>query len=116
MPVIITRSWGHCRRSQFQRPSTLRYSHHLIRLDRAAREVAQIGAALGRQFSHELISAVATMPSSNWTKRYLNLNEAMMASAGCRQRGITFKHALVQDTAYSTLLRSRRLQLHARIC
>jgi predicted ATPase len=79
--------------------------------------VAQIGAALGRSFSYELISAVAGIPQQK-------LNEALEQLASAElifQRGVppdaeyTFKHALVQDAAYSTLLRSRRQQLHGRI-
>jgi predicted ATPase len=91
----------------------------LARLDRLApvREVAQIGAALGRQFSHELIGAVARMPSAQ-------LDDAVAQLVGAEliyRRGTqpdaeyTFKHALVQDAAYGTLLRSRRQQLHAQI-
>jgi predicted ATPase len=91
----------------------------LARLDRLApvREVAQIGAALGRQFSHELIVAVARMPPAQ-------LDDALAQLVGAEliyRRGTppdaeyTFKHALVQDAAYDTLLRSRRQQLHARI-
>jgi class 3 adenylate cyclase/tetratricopeptide (TPR) repeat protein len=91
----------------------------LARLDRPApvREVAQIGAALGRQFSHELIGAVAPMPQQQ-------LDDALAQLVGAELvycRGLaphaeyTFKHALVQDAAYSTLLRSRRRQLHAHI-
>ena len=91
----------------------------LARLDRLApvREVAQIGAALGRQFSHELIGAVAAMPQRQ-------LDDALAQLVGAEliyRRGTppdaeyTFKHALVQDAAYSTLLRGRRQQLHAHI-
>jgi class 3 adenylate cyclase/tetratricopeptide (TPR) repeat protein len=91
----------------------------LARLDRLAptREVAQIGAVLGRSFSYELISVVAGMPGQK-------LDEALSQLASAElvfRRGTppdaeyTFKHALVQDAAYSTLLRSRRQQLHARI-
>ena len=91
----------------------------MARLDRLApvREVAQIGAALGRQFSHELIGAVAPMPSHE-------LDDALAQLVGAEliyRRGTppdaeyTFKHALVQDAAYGTLLRSRRQQLHALI-
>jgi predicted ATPase len=99
-------------------PTTL-HASLLARLDRLSptREVTQMGATLGRSFSHELISAVAQMPQQK-------LDEALeqLASAGLIfRRGTppdaeyTFKHALVQDAAYSTLLRSRRQQLHARI-
>jgi class 3 adenylate cyclase/predicted ATPase len=99
-------------------PATL-HASLLARLDRLSpvREVAQIGAALGRQFSHELIGAVAGIPPRQ-------LDEAMAQLVGAEliyRRGTppdaeyTFKHALVQDAAYSTLLRSRRQQIHARI-
>jgi tetratricopeptide (TPR) repeat protein len=81
------------------------------------REVAQIGAALGRQFSHELIGAVAPMP-----RPQLEAGLAQLVGAELIYRRGTppdaeyaFKHALVQDAAYSTLLRGRRQQLHARI-
>jgi predicted ATPase/class 3 adenylate cyclase len=99
-------------------PATLQASL-LARLDRLAptREVAQIAAALGRQFSHELISAVAALPQPQLDDALKQLVTAELIF----QRGTppdaeyTFKHALVQDAAYSTLLRSRRQQLHARI-
>src|SRR6516164_8388234 len=91
----------------------------LARLDRLApvREVAQIGAVLGRQFSHELIAAVAQMPQPQ-------LDDALAQLVGAEliyRRGTppdaeyTFKHALVQDAAYGTLLHTRRQQLHAHI-
>jgi class 3 adenylate cyclase/tetratricopeptide (TPR) repeat protein len=91
----------------------------LARLDRLAptSDVAQIAAALGRQFSHELISAVAAMPRQQLDSGLAQLVNAELIF----RRGMppdaeyTFKHALVQDVAYSTLLRSRRQQLHARI-
>src|SRR5262249_14746735 len=91
----------------------------LARLDplAPARDVAQIGAALGRQFSHELIGAVAAMPPAQLDAALAQLMSAELIY----RRGTppdaeyTFKHTLVQDAAYSTLLRSRRQQLHARI-
>jgi len=91
----------------------------LARLDRLApvRELAQIGAALGRQFSYELIGAVATMPAARLDHALAQLVGAELIY--CRgtppDAEYTFKHALVQDAAYSTLLRSRRQQLHGRI-
>ena len=99
-------------------PTTLQASL-LARLDRLAgtREVAQIAATLGRQFSHELISAVAEMPQP----RLEGALEQLMRAELVFRRGTppdatyTFKHALVQDAAYSTLLRPRRHQLHGRI-
>ena len=91
----------------------------LARLDSLAptREVAQIGAALGRSFSYELISAVAGMPQQKLDGALDQLASAQLIF----RRGTppdaeyTFKHALVQDAAYSTLLRNRRQQIHARI-
>jgi class 3 adenylate cyclase/tetratricopeptide (TPR) repeat protein len=91
----------------------------LARLDRLApaRDVAQIAAAFGRSFSHALISAVAAMPQHKVDDALTQLVHAELIF----QRGVapdaeyTFKHALVQDAAYSTLLFSRRQQLHARI-
>ena len=91
----------------------------LARLDNLAptREVAQIGAALGRSFSYGLISAVAEMPKQKLDTALAQLSNAELIF----RRGVppdaeyTFKHALVQDAAYSTLLRSRRQQIHSRI-
>lgn len=100
-------------------PMTLRASL-LARLDRlgfAAREIAQIGAALGRHFSHELIAAVAEQPGGDLQDALERLTSAGLVS----RRGsppdaeYTFKHALVQDAAYGTLLREPRRALHARI-
>ena len=99
-------------------PATLQDSL-MARLDRLgpAREVAQIGSALGRQFSYALIGAIAALPPQQ-------LDDALqrLASADVLQRRgappaaeYTFRHALVQDAAYATLLRSRRQPLHARI-
>jgi predicted ATPase len=99
-------------------PSTLEGSL-LTRLDRlpATREVAQIGAALGRSFSHELVSAVAEMPQQKLDDALVQLvrAELMFRRGTPPDAEYTFKHALVQNTAYGTLLRSRRQQLHARI-
>ena len=99
-------------------PTTLQASL-LARLDRLAptREVVQIAAALGRQFSHELISAATPMP-----QRLLDEALAQVVSAELIfRRGeppnaeYTFKHALVQDAAYGTLLRSQRQLIQGRI-
>ena len=91
----------------------------LARLDRLAptSEVAQIAAALGRQFSHELISAVAAMPRQQLDDALAQLvNAELIFRRGTPPDAeYTFKHALVQDAAYGTLLRSRRQQMHARI-
>ena len=99
-------------------PETLQASL-LERLDRLpeAKIVAQIGSVIGRSFTYELISAVAEMPEAA-----LRSNLEQLVSAGLVfERGIppeasfTFKHALVQDAAYESLLRGRRAGLHARV-
>jgi predicted ATPase len=92
----------------------------LARLDRlgaAAKEIAQIGAAIGREFSYELLAAVAPHGEADLQDALRRLVDAGLVF----QRGLPpdavylFKHALVQDAAYGTLLRSPRQQLHARI-
>jgi class 3 adenylate cyclase/tetratricopeptide (TPR) repeat protein len=96
------------------------YASLMARLERLgplAREIAQIGATIGREFSFELMSIVAQRPESELKKNLARLVETGLVS----QRGeppravFLFKHALVQDTAYSTLLRGPRQRLHARI-
>jgi predicted ATPase len=91
----------------------------MARLDRLgpAKEVAQIGAVIGREFSHALLAAVARKPE---VKLQSALERLMTAGLLFRQ-GVPphatylFKHALVQDAAYGTLLREPRRALHARI-
>ncbi len=91
----------------------------MARLDRlgSAKEVAQIGAAIGREFSHALLAAVARKPEAELQSA---LDRLMTAGLLFRQ-GVPphatylFKHALVQDAAYGTLLREPRRALHARI-
>jgi class 3 adenylate cyclase/tetratricopeptide (TPR) repeat protein len=99
-------------------PMTL-HGSLLARLDHVpgTREVAHIGAALGRQFSHELISAVAGMPQQHLDDALAHLVRAdlIFRHGTAPDAEYTFKHALVQDAAYSTLLRSQRQQLHSQI-
>jgi class 3 adenylate cyclase len=99
-------------------PTTL-HASLLARLDRLAptRDVVQIGAVLGRQFSHELISAIGLMPQQQLDDALEQLvrSELIFRRGTPPDAEYTFKHALVQDTAYRTLLRSRRQQLHARV-
>ena len=91
----------------------------LARLDRLgpAREVAQTAAAIGRRFSHELISAVAQLPQPQLSHALEQLEgaELIFRRGSAPGAEYIFKHALVQDAAYGTLLRSRRRQLHSRI-
>jgi class 3 adenylate cyclase/predicted ATPase len=92
----------------------------LARLDRlgtAAKETAQIGAAVGRVFQYELLAAIA--PGRE--VELLSSLDQLVGAGLVFQRGAppqssyAFKHALVQDAAYSTLLRGPRRALHARI-
>ncbi len=100
-------------------PATLQASlmARLDRLGAAVKEVAQIGAAIGRQFSYELAAAVGEHSEETLREALQRLVDAGLVF----QRGAPptaeylFKHTLVQDTAYGTLLRRTRQQLHARI-
>jgi class 3 adenylate cyclase len=99
-------------------PASL-YASLMARLDRlgSAKDVAQIGAAIGREFSHTLLAAVVAEPEAQLQSA---LDRLMTAGLLFRQ-GVPphatylFKHALVQDAAYGTLLRDARRALHARI-
>jgi class 3 adenylate cyclase/predicted ATPase len=99
-------------------PSTLQDSL-MARLDRLApvREIAQIGSVIGREFSHELLSAVTKLPDAelHGTMDQLVLTGLVFRRGAPTQVSYIFKHALVQDAAYNSLLISRRQQLHARI-
>ena len=91
----------------------------MARLDRlgSAKEVVQIGAAIGREFSHALLAAVAARPEAELGAALDRLVDAGLLS----RHGIPphtdylFKHALVQDAAYGLLLREPRRALHGRI-
>jgi DNA-binding winged helix-turn-helix (wHTH) protein/predicted ATPase len=99
-------------------PSTL-HASLLARLDRlaAVKDVAQIGAAIGREFSFSLIAAVSGIPEQELAAALAKLVAAELIFP----RGVPpdatyrFKHALVQDAAYASLLRGRRRALHAAI-
>jgi class 3 adenylate cyclase/predicted ATPase len=99
-------------------PTTLNASL-LARLDRLApvREVAQIAAALGKHFSHELISATAAMPQKQLDDALAQLvsTELIFRRGKPPDAEYMFKHSLVQDVAYNTMLHSNRQVLHARI-
>lgn len=91
----------------------------MARLDRlgAAKEVAQVGAAIGRQFSYALLASVVRQREPELGSALDRLIAAgLLFRQGAPPRATyLFKHALVQDTAYGTLLRSQRQELHARI-
>src|SRR5262249_25160002 len=82
-----------------------------------AKEVAQIGSVIGREFSHSLLKAVAGKPEAELQSALDRLVEAgLFFSQGTPPHATyLFKHALVQDAAYGTLLREPRRALHARI-
>jgi predicted ATPase/class 3 adenylate cyclase len=99
-------------------PTTLQDSL-MARLDRLAtvKEVAQLGATLGREFSYELIHAVAPGDEGSLQQALAKLVDAEVLY----QRGVPpqsryiFKHALIQDAAYQSLLKSRRQQYHQQV-
>jgi tetratricopeptide (TPR) repeat protein len=99
-------------------PATLRDSL-MARLDRLApvKEIAQIGACFGREFSYELLAGVSTLRNEQLELALQSLVEAGLVNRrGTPPDAIyTFKHALVQDVAYDSLLKSKRQQLHAHI-
>ena len=99
-------------------PATLEGSL-LARLDRLApaREVAQVAAAIGREFTYELLAAASPLPE----EELLATLEHLVESGLVFRRGVaphasySFKHALVRDAAYATLIRAKRQRLHATI-
>jgi class 3 adenylate cyclase len=99
-------------------PTSLRASL-VSRLDRlgSARDIALIAAAIGREFSHELLAAITSLSAAELDAAL----ERLTASGLISRRGTPpaatymFKHALVQDAAYACLLKSRRRALHANI-
>jgi predicted ATPase len=91
----------------------------IARLDRLgpAKELAQIGAAIGREFSHPLLAAVERKPEAELQTALDRLIGAglLLRQGGAPYETYFFKHALVRDAAYSTMLRERRRALHGRI-
>jgi class 3 adenylate cyclase/predicted ATPase len=102
----------------FSVPASL-HASLMARLDRlgSAKRVAQVGAAIGRDFSHALLAAVVDSQESELAAAM----ERLVGAGLLLQQGVPphvsylFKHALVQDAAYGTLLREQRKELHARI-
>jgi class 3 adenylate cyclase len=99
-------------------PTTLQASL-VARLDRlgSINDVAQIGAAIGREFSHELVAAVSDLAPIDLAAGLERLRgSGLVSRRGTPPDAVySFKHALVQDAAYGTLLKSRRRQLHSSI-
>jgi class 3 adenylate cyclase/predicted ATPase len=104
--------------STFAIPSTLQDSL-MARLDRlvTAKGIAQLAAVIGRQFSFELLQAISQLDAMMLQRELGRLVEAELVY----QRGLppqttyTFKHALIQDAAYESLLKSTRQHYHQRI-
>jgi class 3 adenylate cyclase/DNA-binding response OmpR family regulator len=99
-------------------PSTLQDSL-MARLDRLApvKEIAQIAAAIGREFSYRLLEAAAPIrgPALEGALGQLMAAELIHSRGSPPEATYVFKHALVQDAAYASLIRSRRRRIHADI-
>ena len=123
--VLEAESEGEARRRAASVPSpTLAvpaslHASLMARLDRLgpAKEVAQIGAAIGREFTHALLAGVVRMPEAGLNSALSRLiDSGLLFRQGLPPHAsYLFKHALVQDAAYGTLLREPRRTLHARI-
>lgn len=104
-------------RHQLSVPMTLQDAL-VARLDRATgtKDVAQVAAVLGREFGEGLLKAVSTLNRNKLARALDELVHAglLFRRGSLRQPSYVFKHALVQDAAYGTLLLSSRQQLHAR--
>jgi class 3 adenylate cyclase len=123
--VLEAESEGEARRTTAAIPSSVvavpasLHASLMARLDRLgpAKEVAQIGSAIGREFSHTLLASVVRKPEPELGSAL----EHLISSGLLFRQGVPphatylFKHALVQDAAYGTLLREPRRILHARI-
>lgn len=112
--LVVTRS----PRRALSIPATL-HASLMARLDRLgqAKEIAQIGAAIGREFSFDLLSAVAQKDPGDLQIALDRLVRSglLFASRSSPQVNYLFKHALVQDAAYDTMLRTTRQNLHTRV-
>ena len=99
-------------------PATLQDSL-MARLDRLARvrEIAQIGSCIGREFSYDLLTAVASLPVTELASSLKQLvdSELVYGTGTPPNARYVFKHALVQDAAYASLLKSKKQDLHGRI-
>ena len=99
-------------------PTTL-YDSLMARLDRLSpiKEVAQIGAAIGREFTYRLLAAIAPISSIALQSalEQLTLAGLIFSRGEPPDSTYTFKHALLQDAAYASLLRARRQELHRHI-
>ena len=99
-------------------PATIQASL-LARLDRLgpAKRIAQIGAVIGREFGYRLLAPVSEVDEANLKERLSALTDSQLvfARGAPPNATYTFKHALVQDAAYESLLKSKRKEFHHRI-
>ena len=99
-------------------PTTL-HDSLMARLDRLGpvKEIAQIGAVIGREFSHELLAAVSTLSEDKLSEALDRLiaSELLFRRGTPPEATYSFKHALVQEAAYQSLLRSTRQRLHSEV-
>ena len=91
----------------------------MARLDRlsSAKEIAQTGAVIGREFSHELLSQIAGLHAERLDDALEDLIESglVFRHGGKPDAIFEFKHALIRDVAYESLLKSKRREIHGRI-
>ena len=123
--VLEAENEGEARRTTAAVPSSVQsvpaslHASLMARLDRLgpAKEVAQIGSAIGREFSHALLASVVSKPEAELGSALDHLIAAglLFRQGAPPHASYLFKHALVQDAAYGTLLREPRRSLHARI-
>jgi class 3 adenylate cyclase/tetratricopeptide (TPR) repeat protein len=123
--VLETESEGSAERTVATAPSSALavpaslYASLMARLDRLgpAKGIAQLGAAIGREFSHAVLAPVSELPEAELASALDRLLQSGLVSRQGEPPYATylFKHALVQDAAYGTLLREPRRALHARI-
>lgn len=111
----ITAVWS----TELAVPATL-HASLMARLDRlgsTAKEIAQIGAVIGREFSYQLLSAVAQRTGEELQATLRALTEAglILCRGSLPEATFVFNHALVRDAAYNTLLRDPRQNLHLRV-
>jgi predicted ATPase len=121
--VLETEDEGHARQTAAAIPSSALavpaslHASLMARLDRLGSAKAQIGAVVGREFSHALLAAVSGKEEPELQSGF----DRLMAAGLLFRQGVPpratylFKHALVQDAAYGTLLREPRRALHTRI-
>ena len=89
----------------------------MARLDQlgSAKQVAQVAAVVGREFSREFLEALVPLPEAELDAALETMVETAIVQQRPEQRVFAFRHALIQDAAYGSLLRTRRLELHGAI-